>query len=109
MQYPIHTSIMRMTRMIITQIPAPSPACKDELIRSLLLAEIIYAASWISTSAELNRSLWVPAFYCFVFDAMIKARYLKREHNLRSRLRDLFCFLLRKENNLQILAFFMRK
>ena len=67
------------------------------------------SASWRSTSAELNRSPWVLAFYCFVFDATMKARFLKREHNLRSRLCDLFCFFLHKENNLQILAFFYEK
>ena len=51
-------------------------------------AFLVQPASWRSTSAELNRSLWSPAF-----------------PDLRSRLRDLFLFLLRKENNLQILAF----
>ena len=71
------------------------------------IQKLDYSASWRSTSAELNRSLWAQAFYCFAFDATMKALYLKKEHNLRSRLRDLFCFLLRKENNLQILAFFI--
>ena len=56
--------------------------------RGLIKNKNGWSASRRSTSAELNRSLWSPAF-----------------PDLRSRLRDLFLFLLRKENNLQILAF----